>query len=218
MSAVSQHFLIIDNHEATLKGLVPALQNKYPTATIRTARNVQTAQQQIAQQPPTLVIVDVSLPMTADAIATPEAGIQLLTNLMNSDFAPNIMVLSTNVRPLIQLKPLINTYEGGFAVMDKALPIQEILNSVEIALRGSIYLPPEVRVYPEFDQKWIQVLQLKYQEGYSDKAIAKKMNITDRTVRNYWIRIQDALRVYEDPEKDMRIQIQIAARKAGFIS
>lgn len=213
-----KRFLVIDDHEAILEGTVPALRAKYPEVHISTAQTVQAAEQHIARHPPDLVIVDLSLPETAHTLATAEVGIRLLDRLMQSALAPNIMVLSTNVKPLIRLKPLINAYEGGFVAMDKSLPIQNMINAVETALRGSIYLPPEVRARPEFDRKWLQVLKLKYQEGLSDKAIAKAMGISDRTVRNYWVRIQDALGIYDDPSKDLRIQIQIAARKAGLIN
>ena len=96
--------------------------------------------------------------------------------------------------------------------------LQDILNAVDIALRAAIYLPPEVRSRPEFDQRWLQVLTLKYEEGLSDRAIAQAMGISDRTVRNYWSRIQDALNVYDDPQRDLRMQIQQAARKAGLVA
>lgn len=214
----TQRFLVIDDHEVILEGTVPALQAQYPNAQISTAQTVQAAEQKIARDRPDLVIVDLSVPEAAHHTATAEAGIRLLDWLMRSDLAPDIMVLSTNVKPLIRLKPVINAYEGGFVAMDKSLPIQTMLSSVEIALRGSIYLPPEVRARPEFDRRWLEVLKLKYQDGLSDKAIAKAMGISDRTVRNYWVRIQDAFYIGDDPNQDLRIQIQLAARKAGLIN
>lgn len=213
-----QQFLVIDDHEAILEGTIPALQKKYPTAQISTAKNVQSAEWQIRHYPPDLVIVDLSLPATENTPATPEVGMQLLEQLIHSTEAPNIMVLSTNIKPLVRLKPLINAYGGGFVAMDKSLPIRKMLDSVDTAMRGSIYLPPEVRARPEFDCKWLKVLKLKYQEGLSDKAIAKLMGISDRTIRNYWIRIQDWLGIYDHPDQDLRVQIQIAARKAGLIN
>lgn len=215
---VSKRFLVIDDHEAILEGTVPALQQQYPGAEILTAQCVRTAEQQIDASNLDLVIVDLSLPLEPTMPATSEVGIQLLSRLMKSEVAPNLMVLSTNVKPLIRLRSLINSYEGGFVAMDKAAPIQSMLESVEVSLRGSIHLPPEVRARVEFDRKWLQVLKLKYQDGLSDRAIAHKMKISDRTVRNYWTRIQDALQVYDDPDRDLRIQIQMAARKAGFIN
>jgi len=56
---------------------------------------------------------------------------------------------------LVRMKPMINAYEGGFAAMDKSLPIKMLKR---LRLRGSIYLPPEVPSRPEFDRKWLEVL------------------------------------------------------------
>ncbi|MBD2102465.1 response regulator [Leptolyngbya sp. FACHB-261] len=213
-----QTFLVVDDHEAILEGTVPALKSKYPQAEVLTAQDAQSALGQVARRQPTLVVVDLSLPEKPQAVANPEVGIQLLKTLMQGHPAPNLMVLSTNIKPLVRLKPLINAYEGGFAAMDKSLPIREMLRLIDFALRGSIYLPPEVRARPEFDRKWLEVLTLKFQEGLTDKAIAERMEVSDRTVRNYWIRLQDALGVYDEPGKDLRIQIEIEARKVGLLS
>lgn len=213
-----QRFLVVDDHEAVLEGTVPALKKHYPDVDIVTAQDVQTAQNQLTLYRPVLVILDLSLPEKPHATAQPEAGMQLLTTLMASSPAPNILVLSTNIKPLLQLKPVINAYEGGFVAMDKALPIREMLRQVDSSLRGSIYLPPEIRSRPEFDRRWLEVLSLKFKEGLTDKAIAERMRVSDRTIRNYWVRLQDALGVSEEPDKDLRIQIEIAARKLGLLS
>lgn len=212
-----EKFLVVDDHEAILEGTVPALKEKYPTVEIFTAQDRQTAQQRVRYNHPDLVVLDLSLPEKPKSPATLEVGLQFLNTLMSSNPAPNILILSTNVKPLVRLKPTINTYEGGFAAMDKSLPIREMLRLVDLALRGSIYLPQNVRSRPEFDLKWIEMLQLKFQEGLTDKAIAQRMNVSDRTIRNYWIRIQDSLEIYDDPEKDVRLQIQIEARKMGLL-
>jgi DNA-binding NarL/FixJ family response regulator len=218
LGSAKQKFLIVDDHEAILEGTIPALRTKYPLAEILTAKDVQTAEKLIEQYNFNLVVVDLSLPRSPGDSPKVEVGMQLLENLMQTEYAPNIVVLSTNIKPIVRIKYIVNAYEGGFAAMDKSLPLSEMLKFVDIAQRGSIYLPKEVRSRPEFDRKWLEVLTLKYQEGLSDKAIAKKMSITDRTVRNYWIRIQDALGVFDNPDKDLRVQIEIAARKAGLIN
>ncbi|MBD2211934.1 response regulator transcription factor [Calothrix sp. FACHB-156] len=213
-----QLFLVIDDHEAILEGTVPALKRTYPTAEILTAQDVQTARTQIESYHPTLVVIDLSLPDKPYAPASPEIGMYFLKALIESKLAPNILVLSTNIKPLVQLKPMINAYEGGFAAMDKSLPIKEMVRLVDFALRGSIYLPPQLRSRAEFDRKWLEVLMLKFQEGLTDKAIAERMQVSDRTIRNYWIRLQDALGVCDEPDKELRIQIEIAARKLGLIN
>jgi DNA-binding NarL/FixJ family response regulator len=213
-----QAFLVVDDHETILEGTVPALKKTYPDVEVFTAQDVQTAQERVLRHRPCLIMLDLSLPTTPTGIASPEIGMQFLKRLMESPSAPNLMVLSTNISPLVQLKPAINAYEGGFAAVDKAMPIREMLRLIDFSLRGSIYLPPELRTRAEFDRRWLEVLTLKFQEGLTDKAIADRMGISDRTVRNYWIRLQDALGVFDQPDKDLRIQIEIAARKLGLIS
>jgi DNA-binding NarL/FixJ family response regulator len=210
-------FLVVDDHEAILAGTVPALRAAYPLAEVLTAPNIQMAQRQILSHPPSLIVLDLSLPEQPDTPASSEVGLHFLKTLMVGQLAPNILVLSTNIQPLVQLKPMINGYEGGFAAMDKSLPIREMLRLVDSALRGSIYLPPQLRSRTEFDPKWLEVLTLKFQEGLTDKAIAQRMQVSDRTIRNYWIRLQDALGVYDEPGKELRIQVELAARKIGLI-
>jgi DNA-binding NarL/FixJ family response regulator len=211
-------FLVVDDHETILEGTVPALKRTYADATVITAQDVKTAQAQIELYCLSLIILDLSLPEKPNTDASSDVGIRFLRTLIESNSAPNILVLSTNIRPLVQLKPVINKYEGGFAAMDKSLPVKEMLRLIDFALRGSIYLPPELRARTEFDRRWLEVLNLKYQEGLTDRAIAERMKVSDRTVRNYWIRLQDALEVYDEPDKDLRIQIELAARKLGLLS
>ncbi len=213
-----QTFLVVDDHETILEGTVPALKRTYPDVEVFTAQDIRTAQERVLLHRPCLIMLDLSLPATPTGVASPELGMQFLKQLMESHTAPNLMVLSTNIAPLVQLKPVINTYEGGFAAVDKAMPIREMLRLIDFSLRGSIFLPPELRVRAEFDRRWLEVLTLKFQEGLTDKAIAERMKISDRTVRNYWVRLQDALGVFDQPDKDLRIQIEIAARKLGLIS
>ncbi|NEO30433.1 MAG: response regulator transcription factor [Symploca sp. SIO3C6] len=218
LKQAQQRFLVVDDHEAILEGTVPALKNAYPDVEIITAQDRAHAQQKVELYHPELVVIDLSIPEKPYAPANPEVGIQFLKALMSTTPAPNIMVLSTDIKPLVRLKPMINAYEGGFAAMDKSLPIREMLKLIDMALRGSIHLPRQVRARPEFDRKWLEVLSLKFEAGLTDKAIAQRLGVSDRTVRNYWIRIQDTLGVYDEPEKDLRLQIQIEARKIGLIN
>lgn len=212
-----QKFLVVDDHETVLQGTLPALRDKYRNAEILTAQDRQNAQKIVQRYTPDLIILDLSIPDHLNSPANPEVGIQFLKALMNSRPASNIMVLSMNVKPLVRLKPLINTYEGGFAAMDKSLPIKEMLKLIDMSLRGSIYLPTQVRSRPEFERKWLELLKLKFQQGLTDKAIAEIMAVSDRTVRNYWLRIQDALEIYYEPDKDVQVQIELEARKIGLL-
>ena len=212
-----QRFLVVDDHEAVLQGTVPALQKAYPRAEIFTAQDYESAMRLLEGLQPELMVVDLSIPERPGELASPDVGLQLVEQLLTSKVAPNIAVLSTDVNPLVRLKSIIKGYEGGFAAMDKSLPLQEMLNYVDFAMRGSVYLPQKVKSRPEFHPKWLELLQLRFQEGLTDKAVAKRMGTSDRTIRNYWVRIQDALLIGDEPDKDLKVQIEIEARKIGLI-
>ncbi len=219
----TQQFLVIDDHESVLQGTVPALQQAHPEAEITTAQNYTAAVEQIESLRPQLVVVDLSIPDAPGTAATPDVGLklveQLLTGtLLGRKWAPNIAVLSTDINPLVRLKTIIKAYEGGFAAMDKALPLQEMIQYIDFALRGSVYLPQTVKSRPELHPRWVELLHLRFDEGLTDKAIAKRMGSSDRTIRNYWIRIQDTLLIGDDPDKDLRVQIELEARRIGLIN
>ena len=69
----------------------------------------------------------------------------------------------------------------------------------------------------EFDPQWRELLRLRFEYGYNDRAIARKLGVSDRTIRNYWVRIQEALEINYDPDKDIRVQIELKAREIGLI-
>ena len=209
--------LVIDDHELVLDGTVQALKQQYPDADILTAQNSQTALNQLEYGQPDLVIVDLSMPESIGEAARPGTGIQLLKTLMDRYPTLNIVVQSAHVRSLVQLKLAISSHEGGFTVADKSLPMKEMLTKVDWALQGLIYTPKDMRNGLEVKSEWLQVLQLAFQESLQDKAIAERMNVSERTVRHYWTKIQDVLDVYPDDGKNMRVQTGVRAREAGLL-
>ena len=213
-----QRILIVDDHEAILNGTIATLRQQYPDAEIYTAQTAQAAIEQVQLTQPNLMVVDLSMPESVGDSARTENGIQLLKTLMEQYPTLNIVVQSAHVRSLVRLKPTINQHEGGFTIVDKSLPMKEMLTKVEWALQGLIYTPKEMRSGLEVKPEWIDVLQLAFGEGLQDKAIAERMNVAERTVRHYWTKIQDALGVYPDEGKrNIRIQTEIRAREEGLI-
>jgi DNA-binding NarL/FixJ family response regulator len=212
-------FLVVDDQELALYATINVLKPQYPNAEIIEAQTAQEALNLIVNNPclPNLAIVDLSMPETAGESARTDAGIQLLRTLMEKYRSLNIVVQSAYPRSLIRLKPAISNHEGGFTVADKILPIKEMLTKVDWALNGVIYTPKEMRSGLELKPEWLEMLQLAFQEGLTDKAIAEKMQIAERTVRHYWTRIQDALSVYPEVSKNLRIQTENRAREEGLI-
>jgi DNA-binding NarL/FixJ family response regulator len=117
----------------------------------------------------------------------------------------------------VRLKPAIDTHQGGFTIADKNLPMKEMLTKVDWALKGLIYTPRDMRTGIEVKPEWLEVLRLAFKEGLQDKAIAEEMNVSERTVRHYWTKVQDALDVYPETGKNIRIQTEIRAREEGLI-
>ncbi|NJL35467.1 MAG: response regulator transcription factor [Leptolyngbyaceae cyanobacterium RM2_2_4] len=209
--------LVIDDHESVLTGTVSGLRQQYPQAEIVTAQTAEGAQQQIERTQPDLVMVDLSIPQAAVESAQTNTGIELLKTLMQQYPTLNIVVQSAYAKALARLKHEINNHEGGFTVADKSLPLKEMLARVEWALQGLVYTPKEMRTGLEMKHEWLEVLKLAFQEGLQDKAIAERMQVGERTVRHYWTQLQDALSVYPQPGKNIRIQTEMRAREEGLI-
>jgi DNA-binding NarL/FixJ family response regulator len=209
--------VVIDDHELVLDGTVNLLKDHYPNATIQIAQTRQAGQALIEQLRPDLVVVDLSIPESEGATARFEIGIELLKFLMQHYPTLNIVVQSMNPKPLVRLKPMIDDHEGGFTIADKKLRRDEMLTKLDMALNGGTYLPKEMKLGLEVKPEWLELLRLAYQEGLQDKAIAKEMNISDRTVRNYWTKVQDALGVYPEDNQNLRTQVGIRAREEGLI-
>jgi len=74
-------------------------------------------------------------------------------------------------------------------------------------------LHSDVEVKPE----WLEVMRLAFEEGLQDKAIAIAMYKSERMIRHYWSKIQDALEIYPEEGKNMRAQTQKKARETGLI-
>ena len=212
-----QKIVVVDDHESILDGTVNVLRRQYPDAEIFTAQTAKAAYELIEGTCPDLAVVDLSIPELSGTPAQTEIGLQLLKTLMKRHPNLNIVVQSTYPKALVRLKLAINAHEGGFTIADKSLPLKEMLIRVDWALQGIVYTPREMRTGLEVKPEWLEVLRLAFQEGLQDKAIAERMSVSERTVRHYWTQVQDALNVYPEPGKNIRIQTEMQARQEGLI-
>lgn len=213
----SLKFLVVDDHEAVLGGTVMMLEKTYPSAQIRTAATAQAALEELSYGLPNLLMMDLSIPKASGEPSEIEAGIEFLRSLLENHPDLNIVVQSAHVRALVRLKPAIDTHQAGFTIADKNLPMKEMLTKVDWSLKGLIYTPRDMRTGIEVKPEWLEVLRLAFKEGLQDKAIAEQINVAERTVRHYWSKVQDALEVYPEEGKNIRIQTEIRAREEGLI-
>ena len=208
--------LIVDDHRLLLNGTISLVSERNPRAQIRSCQTVQDALTEVRKHLPDLAIVDLSLPETSGTAANVEQGLRLLKCLMQDYPQLNLMVQSSNVKALIRIMPEIDNHQGGFTIADKSLPIDTFLMRMEWALQGLTHtkdLHSDVEVKPE----WLEVMRLAFEEGLQDKAIASAMHKSERMIRHYWSKIQDALEIYPEEGKNMRAQTQKKARETGLI-
>ena len=208
--------LIVDDHRLLLNGTISLVGDRFPNAQIRSCQTVQDALTEVRKHLPDLAIVDLSLPETSGTAANVEQGLRLLKCLMQDYPQLNLMVQSSNVKALIRIMPEIDNHQGGFTIADKSLPIDTFLMRMEWAMQGLTHtkdLHTDVEVKPE----WLEVMRLAFEEGLQDKAIAQTMHKSERMIRHYWSKIQDALEIYPEEGKNMRAQTQKKARETGLI-
>lgn len=210
-------FVVLDDHDTVLAGTCGILQSQYPDSKLLAARTAEQAKALVAETPPDLLVMDLSVPASAGEDAHTSVGLALLKEMLTSRAELNIVVQSAHVRSLVRLKPLIDTHRGGFTIADKSLTTAEMLTKVDWSLKGLLYTPPEMRTGLEVKPEWITLIELAFNESLQDRAIAERMNIAERTVRHYWTRIQDALQVYPDEGINIRMQTYTRAREVGLL-
>ena len=217
MSSQLLTILVVDDHESVLDGTILALKQQYPKAKILKAQTARDAIAKIRSFKPNLVVMDLSIPEQVGETAKSEVGIGLLRNILQDYPTLDIVVQSANVRALIRLRPQIYEHEAGFTVADKGASLQDMLTKVDWSTQGLIYTPKEMRTGLELKEEWLTLLELAFGESLQDKEIAKRMNVAERTVRHYWTKVQDALEIYPEAGKNIRIQTETIAREAGLI-
>lgn len=210
------NILIIDDHPLMLSSIKLLVQSQFPDSNITT---VATAISAIAELAATdrkwsLVLADLSIPQQSGDIAKSETGVDLLREIVKLYPDLNLMIYSSSVKVLVQLKHQIDNHQGGFTIADKALDPSEVQRRMQYAIEG-ITLTKEIRKGLELKPEWLSTLQLAA-EGLQDKAISQQLNVTERAVRHYWTKLQDVLEVYND-NVNLRVVTLKKAREAGLI-
>jgi DNA-binding NarL/FixJ family response regulator len=211
------NILIVDDHPLMLNSIQQLAQAQFPTGKITTATTAQAALEQLKNATWQLLLVDLSLPAKAEDSAKSETGLNLLREVMKLYPELNLMVYSSNIKVLVQLKHQIDNHQGGFTIADKISATTEVQRRMQYAAEG-IALTKEIRKGLELKPEWLQTLQLAA-EGFQDKGISEKLHVTERSVRHYWTKLQDVLEIYvEGSDKvNPRVLTLKKAREEGLI-
>ncbi|NET00791.1 MAG: response regulator transcription factor [Sphaerospermopsis sp. SIO1G2] len=216
MNIQQPKILIVDDHRLLLNGTISLVSDRLQDAQIFSAQTAQEALKEVALHSPDLAIADLSIPQESGTTAQIEHGLGLLKQLMQNYPQLNLMVQSSSIKALVRLIPEIDAHQGGFTIADKSETVETFLTRMEWAMQGVTHtkdLQSDLEVKPE----WLEVLHLAFEEGFQDKAIAQSMYKSERMIRHYWSKIQDALEIYPEPGKNIRALTQIRAREEGLL-
>jgi DNA-binding NarL/FixJ family response regulator len=210
------NILIIDDHPLMLSSIQQLVKLQFSDANVTTANTASIAERELANtsQNWQLVLADLSIPAKDDDPARSETGLALLRKIMKLYPEQNLMVYSSNLKVLVQLKHQIDNHRGGFTIADKTLEPTEVRRRMQYAIEG-ITLTKEIRKGLELKPEWLSTLQLA-DRGLPDKAISEQLNVTERAVRHYWTKVQDVLEIDRD-NLNLRILTLNRAREAGLI-
>lgn len=222
---LSPRILLIDSCEIFLRGTMKILRCYYPDAVIHAATTVENALYQVAIFQPELVITDICVAQNVGEATRINNGMQLLSKLLSNYPQMNILVQSTStyIKNLVRMKSEIDNHPSGFVVADKSFSSQEILNRVDWALQGLTHTKDIKGINSglELKPEWLRLLNLAFEEGLQDKAIAAHICVSERMVRHYWYKLQEVFDMnveeLKNQGKNLRVITHIRAREEGFI-
>jgi DNA-binding NarL/FixJ family response regulator len=197
--------LIIDDHALFRCGLRLVLQAALPQTTISEAGSLEDAMRAEDAQAPDMVLLDIQLGGLN--------GIDGMAVLARKWPEVQIIILSADdtdgtVRAATQ--------RGAAAFVSKAATAEHILQVLLEVAGGRHTLPTpsgqvEASAKPQFTPRQYEVLGLLSQ-GLTNKAIGRRLNLSENTIRGHVQAILAALEV------DNRAEAAFAARRRGLVS
>jgi two-component system, NarL family, nitrate/nitrite response regulator NarL len=207
-------FIIIDDHSIMRDGLTALLQQTSTTVQVFSARNADEALKLLDQSNDfDLVILDLFIPGTD--------GFQAISAFGRSHPELPVIVLSSSEDPRDARKALAN---GALGYVPKSAGQLVLLSAIKLVMNGDLYIPPFIldeksrstenttrtEPQPKLTPRQIEVLLLLC-EGHSNKAIATKLRLSEKTVKVHVSLIFRTLNVAN------RVQASKVAKEAGFI-
>jgi DNA-binding NarL/FixJ family response regulator len=221
----SLKILIADDHSLVREGLKLALRELPDNAVVLEASSADEVQTVLAANPDTrLVILDLHMPGVND--------MELLSALCNTHPDMPVVVLSAAESPRV-MQRAIDRGAAGF--IPKSAASQVLISALQLVLAGGVYIPPAMigkpaadspetagpadtagitprrstSVRPAFTGRQIDVLAL-LSEGDSNKTIARKLGLSEHTIKIHMTAIFKTLGVRN------RTEAAIAYRELGL--
>jgi DNA-binding NarL/FixJ family response regulator len=165
---------------------------------------------------PDVAIVDIRMPPGGDG------GLRVAGEIRSADPQVGVLVLSQYARPAYAFELLNESAQGiGYLLKDRVSDVGELADAVRRVGAGGTVLDPEVvsllvgrrrggdDPVEELSEREREVLALMA-EGRSNRAIAERLFITDRTVEKHVNNIFDKLMLPPSPDDHRRVLAVLA--------
>jgi DNA-binding NarL/FixJ family response regulator len=181
------------------------------------AGDVSQLMREVAEKAPDVAIVDIRMPPTHT-----DEGLRAARELRRRHPTLGILVLSQYVRPSYAFELLAEDARGvGYLLKDRVSDLRELTDAVQRVGHGGSVLDPSVvgqlvrrprRGHDPIDdlsEREREVLALMA-EGRSNRAIADRLVITERTVEKHVTSILGKLRIPESQDDHRRVLAVLA--------
>jgi DNA-binding NarL/FixJ family response regulator len=206
-----QKILIVDDHPLYREGMMSALRAQLGDVEVLGADSAEEGLQVLVRDPDIdLVLIDVRLPGMDGFAALAVYGARFPT--------VSRMLISGSDEPQF----LKRAFEGGASgYIPKSMPVREVTAAIRRVLEGGVGVPQGAAPALTEAESQDPIAQLTLRqlealrllgEGYTNKEIARALEITERTAKAHVAAILEALGA------ENRTQAVLAAQRRGYLS
>jgi len=188
--------LLVDDHPIVRAGYRCWLERKNHLHIIAEADNGESGYQLYEQYQPDVVVMDLVMPG--------QGGMMTIQRLCSRYHSVRILVFSMHEEPIFAEQALA---AGAYGYVTKLSGAEVLADAIEQVARGKIYLSTDIshklalHKLSEGSQDLTQLSAREFEifrllaEGHSTAEIAEMLNISEKTVANYYTRIRQKLNV-----------------------
>lgn len=204
-----QKILIVDDHPLYREGMISALRAQMGDVEVLGADSAEEGLRALVGDPEIdLVLIDVRLPGMDGFAALAVYGARFPT--------VSRILISGSDEPQYLKRAFA---EGASGYIPKSMPVREVTAAIRRVLDGGVSVPESAAAIEGEAQDPMARLTLRQLEalrllgeGYTNKEIAKALDITERTAKAHVSAIMEALGA------DNRTQAVLAAQRRGYLS
>jgi DNA-binding NarL/FixJ family response regulator len=199
MNTLRIRVAVIDDHPLFREGVVQTISSCADMDVVAQGASAAEALEIVRGHDPDIVILDINIP---------GGGIVALEQMMAGNIRSRVMMLTVSTNQVDAAKSL-RLGARGYVVKGVAGP--ELIEAVRAVFNGEHYLSPSLgarlvanaeadRRAPQADassnlsSREVEILSL-VRLGHSNKAIAKRLNLSDKTVKHYMTGLFQKLKV-----------------------